>query len=162
MPSFIADLGEVISTGRPSILISPRSGRWTPERILISVDLPAPLSPTRPHTSPGWTSRSTPLRACTPEYHLCRLRTEIRGVAISAFHLDAACSPLQPRIGHDGKYGEPTDGEFEPVGINLRQHQAVVDDPDQERAHYGAEHCADPARQGGAADHCRRDGLQLQ
>src|ERR1700730_4173512 len=162
MPSFIADLGEVISTGRPSILISPRSGRWTPERILINVDLPAPLSPTRPHTSPGWTSRSTPLRACTPEYHLCRLRTEIKRAAISAFHFDAPCSSLQPRIGDDGKYSEPADGELEPVGVNLRQYQAVVDDTDQERTHDGAEHCTDATRQGGAADHRRRNGLQLQ
>ena len=30
----------------------PQSGRWKPVRILISVDLPAPLSPTRPSTSP--------------------------------------------------------------------------------------------------------------
>src|SRR6478609_171076 len=130
MPSFMADLGEAISTGLPSILISPRSGRCTPERILISVDLPAPLSPTRPHTSPGWTSRSTPLRACTPEYHLCKLRTEIRVAPISAFHLNAARRPLQPGIGNHGKYRERTDGKLEPVGIDLRQHQAVVDNTD--------------------------------
>src|SRR6476659_7895495 len=32
---------------------------------LTSVDLPAPLSPTRATTSPGWTSKSTPSSACT-------------------------------------------------------------------------------------------------
>src|SRR6266478_1150836 len=153
MPSFIADLGEVISTRRPSILISPRSGRWTPARILIKVDLPAPLSPTRPHTSPGGTSRFTPLRACTPEYHLCRLRMEIRGVVISYLHLDAACGLSQPGIGDDGQYGQPADGKFEPVGVDTRQHQTVVDDTDEQRADDRAEHRADAPRQGGAADH---------
>src|ERR1700758_3758995 len=109
MPSFIADFGEVISTKRPSILISPRFGRWTPDKILISVDLPAPLSPTKPHTSPAWISKSTPLSAWTPAYHLCRLRTEIRGVVISALHPNATCGPSQPRIGHNRKYGQPAD-----------------------------------------------------
>src|SRR5260370_1219757 len=99
--------------------------RWPPERSLRSA-------------SAERTSKSSPVMACPADAHLGTLRTEIRAVAISAFPLDAACSPLQPRIGHHGKYGEPADGEFEPVGINLRQHQAVVDDPDQERAHYGA------------------------
>ena len=41
------------------------SGGWAPEIDLISVDLPAPLSPTRATTSPGWTSRSTSLSAST-------------------------------------------------------------------------------------------------
>src|SRR6266516_4315062 len=33
--------------------------------VLTRVDLPAPLSPTSPTTSPGATSKSTPSRACT-------------------------------------------------------------------------------------------------
>ena len=40
-------------TGSPSISIVPLSGTTAPERTLLSVDLPAPLSPTRPRTSPG-------------------------------------------------------------------------------------------------------------
>src|ERR1700756_4654798 len=144
MPSFIADFGEVISTKRPSILISPRSGRWTPARILIKVDLPAPLSPTRPHTSPGGTSRFTPLRACTPEYHLCKLRTEIKGVVISQLHLDAACGLSQPGIGDPGENGQAADGKFEPVGVDAREHQTVVNDADEQRPNDCAEYRADP------------------
>ena len=37
----------------PSRTSRPASGRWTPARILTSVDLPAPFSPTRPCTSPA-------------------------------------------------------------------------------------------------------------
>src|SRR5712692_7573423 len=38
----------------------PRSGRWTPPRMRISVDLPAPFSPTTAWISPNATSKSTP------------------------------------------------------------------------------------------------------
>ena len=40
-------------TGWPSMAIVPADGAWTPETILISVDLPAPLSPTSATISPG-------------------------------------------------------------------------------------------------------------
>src|SRR3954449_5325761 len=38
---------------------------WMPATHLISVDLPAPLSPTSAITSPSRTSKSTPRSACT-------------------------------------------------------------------------------------------------
>src|SRR5262245_61124301 len=44
----------------------PSSGAWIPAAIFISVDLPAPLPPTRPTISPGATERSTPRSARTP------------------------------------------------------------------------------------------------
>ena len=81
IPSFIADLGDRIWTNSPSTRTSPASGRSTPESTLIKVDLPAPLSPTKPTSSPAWNSRSMPSRAWTPEYHLCRPLTEMIGVA---------------------------------------------------------------------------------
>src|SRR5438093_153637 len=43
----------------------PPSGRWTPARILTSVDLPAPFSPTRPCTSPPNSSISPSSSAWT-------------------------------------------------------------------------------------------------
>src|ERR1700722_13454141 len=49
----------------------------------MSVVLPAPLSPTRPTTSPFHTWKSTFLRAWTPEYHLCRPRASIKGASIA-------------------------------------------------------------------------------
>src|ERR1700678_2160957 len=45
--------------------IRPRSGAAPPARICISVDLPAPLWPTRPTHSPVAMSRLTPSRART-------------------------------------------------------------------------------------------------
>src|SRR6266545_3041707 len=49
----------------PSSTSRPPSGRWTPARILTSVDLPAPFSPTRPCTSPPNSSMSPSSRAWT-------------------------------------------------------------------------------------------------
>ena len=45
IPSLIAADGEAISTGLPSTRISPASGLYRPYRTDISVDLPAPFSP---------------------------------------------------------------------------------------------------------------------
>src|SRR5438093_7761645 len=52
-------------TVSPSIRISPASMGWMPARHLMSVDLPAPLSPTSAITSPLRTSKSTSVSACT-------------------------------------------------------------------------------------------------
>jgi hypothetical protein len=52
--------------GAPSISTVPSSATSAPDTILISVDLPAPFSPTRACTSPARTSKSTPRSARTP------------------------------------------------------------------------------------------------
>src|SRR3954452_23053922 len=52
-------------TGWPSKRISPPSVLWIPATHLISVDFPAPLSPTSAITSPSRTSKSTPRSAST-------------------------------------------------------------------------------------------------
>src|SRR5438034_11120619 len=44
----------------------PASGWWAPAMTLISVDLPAPFSPTKAWTSPARRSNDTPLSAWTP------------------------------------------------------------------------------------------------
>ena len=47
-------------------MIVPESGFTAPVMILISVDLPAPFSPTSAWTSPARSSKETPFSACTP------------------------------------------------------------------------------------------------
>ncbi len=66
MPIASPASGSGISTTSPSHRISPSSGRWTPARVLMSVDLPAPFCPRMQWTSPARTSRSTPRSARTP------------------------------------------------------------------------------------------------
>src|ERR1700722_7986915 len=75
MPLSRPSCGETNATRRPSRTISPSSAWNTPEIALISVDLPAPLSPAKATTSPGKTSRETLFNAWTPPKCLETLRT---------------------------------------------------------------------------------------
>src|SRR3989454_3731047 len=96
MPRARESRGEWKTTRRPSKRISPASGRCTPVRTFISVDLPAALSPTRPSTSPAWSSRSAPASACTAPKALLMPRISTRGG-----DMPALISPLpQRRHGH--------------------------------------------------------------
>src|SRR3954453_13858168 len=58
MPALMASALEVKWCVTPSRTISPSSGRYRPYRQFISVDLPAPFSPSSACTSPARTSRS--------------------------------------------------------------------------------------------------------
>src|ERR1700754_214147 len=80
MPSTEASWGEPNDAGWPSKRTSPESYDWTPARPLISVDLPAPLSPTSALTRPGWTSMSTPLSTSTGPKLLRMSRSSMRAV----------------------------------------------------------------------------------
>ena len=59
MPTARASFGVESLTGSPPTTSSPLSGTTAPESILISVDLPAPLSPTIATTCPTPISMST-------------------------------------------------------------------------------------------------------
>src|SRR3954447_26713607 len=62
--------------------MSPVSAVCVPAMHLMSVDLPAPLSPTSAITSPLFTSMSTPLSACTEPNDLVRFRSSRSGVSL--------------------------------------------------------------------------------
>ncbi len=70
MPAFRATAGPVRAIRPPLTLIVPSSGLIAPERVLSRVDLPAPLCPTSPTTSPGRTVTVTPESTGTPAYRL--------------------------------------------------------------------------------------------
>src|SRR6201996_7153173 len=81
IPRAIAADGEPISTGWPSTRISPSSGLYRPYRTDISVDLPAPFSPSSAWTSPGITSKSTRSLATTePNFFVIPLSSSAGGV----------------------------------------------------------------------------------
>ena len=63
MPRSTASLVDARSTGSPSRISWPAVGFSTPDKIFISVDLPAPFSPNSTVTLPRRTSKFTPLRA---------------------------------------------------------------------------------------------------
>ncbi len=66
MPACCDCSGSLNSTTRPRTSMVPEVGGCWPPSTLISVDFPAPFSPTRAWTSPGRSSRSTPSSASTP------------------------------------------------------------------------------------------------
>src|SRR5581483_138571 len=83
MPCSSAVRGESIDTSRPSIRIAPASGRIRPERMPISVDLPAPFSPSRQCTSPPRSARSIRSFARTPGNDFVMPRSSTSGAAES-------------------------------------------------------------------------------
>src|SRR5262245_10172483 len=66
MPSARASAGVICGTSRPATVSRPASGRSAPVMILISVDLPAPFSPTIACTSRACSSNETWRSALTP------------------------------------------------------------------------------------------------
>src|ERR1700744_6175654 len=71
MPRSSASFGDSKCTGLPSTRYWPAEGACTPASVLISVDLPAPLSPSRQCTSPRRRRSVTPESAITlPKYLL--------------------------------------------------------------------------------------------
>jgi hypothetical protein len=69
IPRSMASRGESKRTSSPSSAMAPLVGWWTPEKILIRVDFPAPLSPSRHVTCPALTSMEMSSRATTcPKY----------------------------------------------------------------------------------------------
>ena len=66
IPRSVASTADEKATRSPSSSILPEVGFSTPERIFISVDLPAPFSPNSVVTLPRWMSKFTPFSACVP------------------------------------------------------------------------------------------------
>src|SRR5213594_926410 len=90
MPSARASRGLRISTARPLIRISPASFEYAPLRIFISVDFPAPFSPSRRWTAPASSVRSTPSSATTPGNTLRMPRISSTGAAAIGLYADLA------------------------------------------------------------------------
>src|SRR4051794_34590841 len=79
MPRPLACRGPWTWTSLPSQSIVPPSKGWMPAIDLISVLLPAPLSPTSAVTFPGYASKSTPRSTCTAPKLLSTLRRDSNG-----------------------------------------------------------------------------------
>ena len=86
MPCASASRGRASAIGWPSRHSSPLSGRREPERILSSVDLPAPFSPTSACASPAATSKLTPPSARTAPNDLRTSRKDTAGALMRAHH----------------------------------------------------------------------------
>src|SRR5882724_8861964 len=128
MPLSRASCGLENAVRLPSSRISPSSYWNTPEIALITVDLPAPLSPATATTSPGWTSNDTLLRACTPPKCLETLRTE-RIVSLNGAPSHEAALGLIDQHGNDD---DGADRHELPERLDVDEDQAVLDDGDDQ------------------------------
>src|SRR4051794_2980982 len=90
---------DCILTGSPSTSTLPWSGAWAPARILISVDFPAPLAPTRPCTTPLRKVTETSSRAVMLPNVLVTPDTRTRGGASE--ELTSACLDRVGVRGHE-------------------------------------------------------------
>src|SRR5690242_7409669 len=134
----------------------PLSGGWKPQMILIRVDLPEPLSPSRPRTSPLRSVRLTSRRAVIGPKRLETCSTRRTSSA------DAGPLPHASDVRVDGHREDDRQAQVEVqvVGVDALDGQAVAQDAEEERAEERADDAARPARQQRAADHRGRDAVE--
>src|SRR3954471_16283498 len=134
MPSERAWSTDLSSTTSPLTISRPSLGFWKPEMILIRVDLPAPLSPSSPSTSPLPRRRSMLRSAVTGPKCLATPSTR-------STSSDAAATAHPPHVDvdhHRAQDGDAQD-EVEIVGVDALQRQAVAQDAQEQRAEQRAD-----------------------
>src|SRR5919107_1616620 len=177
MPRSLASIGEPMVPSCPSRRTWPSSGWWTPLRHLMSVDLPAPLSPSNASTSPRRNSRLTLSRASVAPNRFVRLRTSRIGVSFSSWptcscsastssspRLEGAESSFEVPAQHVELHCEDDDGtrDYElPELIDVEQFEAFRDDPEDERTHQDSYAGTSTAEEAASTDDHGGDGLQL-
>src|SRR5690348_1772500 len=165
MPLSRASCGLENAVFLPSSRISPPSYWKTPEIALITVDLPAPLSPAKATTSPGWTSSETLFSACTAPKCFETLRTERMGAWLIGVSLNLAASAHETALGlvdQDRDDDDRADGDELPERLDIDEDETVLDDRDDQGSCDRAPDRARTAEQAGAADHDRGDRIQQQ
>src|SRR3954453_8777314 len=130
MPPSWASWGPLNRTGRPSKTPSPTSRSYTPVRILMRVDLPAPFCPMRACTSPRRTSKLAFRRAGTPLKALSTpvmdSRTSSPAIAPpSRLSLADGTTGCRGRRGGPAAASERSEGGVEQLGRVLGVEEAV-------------------------------------
>src|SRR3954470_22809327 len=134
MPSARAWSTERSSVSSPLTNNRPSSGFWKPEMVLMSVDLPAPLSPSRPSTSPLPRCRLMLRSAVTGPKRLATPSTRRTSS-------DAAATAHPPHVGVDDHRRQDGDAqdEVQVVGVDALERQAVAQDAQEQRAEQRAD-----------------------
>src|SRR6202140_5602480 len=159
-----ASLGPANRTFLPSIRNSPSSCGWTPDRILIKVDLPAPLSPSTHVTSPARTSIEMSLSAMTLPKYLLTWRTSSRGIPValmSASSQGARGTPSDEGVHpHCDKQDHAEEGEV-PVGVPAGKDDADLSEADDKRPDRCTDRGTVAAGQQAPSDHRGDDEEEL-
>src|SRR5215218_8844658 len=150
----------------------PSSGLWNPQMIFIRVDFPAPLSPSKPSTSPlrrrRFTSRSAVIGP--KPLLICSTRRTSFSPEVGATTRSAAASgsgnrspPSHAADKYVCRHRDDDRGaliEAQVVGVHALDYQAVLQDPQEEGPDQRPDHGPGAAGQQGAADHSRRDAVE--
>src|ERR1700749_2473200 len=171
MPSDLAWSTDLNLTSRSSRRIRPEEGGWKPHRILSRVDLPAPLSPMSPSTSPRFRRRFTSVSAVTAPYRLemwSQRRTSPPGFTSSACPgVLAVMSALSPfpqlrelNVRHHGDEDRRAEDDEKRIGAHADEREPVEQDAKHHRAEEGANDRSHAAQHRRAADHRRGDRVE--
>src|SRR5215469_7827498 len=171
MPSDLAWSTDLRVTSWFSRTIRPEVGRWNPHRILSRVDLPAPLSPRSPSTSPRFRCRFTSVSAVTAPYLLVmcsQRRTSPPGSTSSAWPgVLAVMSALSPfpqlrelYIRHHGDEDRRAEDDEQRISAHTDEREPVEQDAQHHRAEEGANDGSHAPQHRRAADHRRGDRVE--
>src|SRR5437588_1659542 len=143
--------------------------------IFIRVDLPAPLSPSNPSTSPFLKCRLTSLSAVTgpKRWGMCATRRTSSGAdsgpttagAVVAASAKPGMSSARTRDEHVRRHRDDDRQaavEEQVVGVDALQDQSVLEDAEKERADERAHDGPGPSRQKRAADHRAGDRVEQE
>src|SRR6478609_9577538 len=161
----LASRGLRIETGWPLTRISPLSAGWAPDRTRIRVDLPAPLPPTRPMTSPACRSMVTSRTACTPPKATLMSRISTSGVPAATVTGRSSCrsraAPTVEGVEADGHDQHDPGDDVLAGRVDAHEAQPVGERLQDEGAQDGARDGPDAAGERGPADDRRGDDVQL-
>src|SRR5581483_6473157 len=152
MPCANAARWEENTTGLPSTAIVRSSGLSRPESILISVDLPAPLSPSRQTISPALTVRLTSFSATTVPKYFDTERASMSGTALDAMASILVHVAAGVVIDEHGDEQHQAEDRLVPVVVDAGEEEALPDDAKGERADRRADDRAGAAGERRAAD----------
>src|SRR5439155_4014479 len=165
MPACRASRGELNCISSPSTRTLPPSCWCTPERILISVDLPAPLSPRMHVTSPALTWRETSCSARTLPKYLDTCSSWSRWEPLVSPGALISSRPLGPppdrRVQHHSGHQHDSFEEVDPVRVPTRGDDPDLRHADDGRSERRSDDGAVAPRQQAAADDRRDDELEL-
>src|SRR5437867_3053918 len=122
----------------------PLSGLWKPQRVLISVDFPEPLSPSSPRTSPLFRRRLTSRSAVIGPKLFAMFSARRTSSAVPVAPSFAASvgdsdtyrapsSPLDEHVQGHGDDDREARVEEEVVGVHALDDEAVVEDAEEHR-----------------------------
>src|SRR3954451_19261589 len=163
MPPAIASLGEAKWTGLPFSSTTPESGLWTRVITLISVDLPAPFSPSSAWIDPALSRRDTPSSAFTPGKPFV-MSLSSRGNVVSSTRVVVVmsgrpeCANFAVAVEADCPEDENTQQQLHIKGVDREQHERLGDQGDDDDAQHRADHADMPAGECGTTDDRGREG----